>query len=85
MTEDFEDKDVFSSSISSPLAERFSQKNWHIEPDNISNLSLPWKWLQDKNKYSLCSIYSIRTEQGIYFNTYKSANPILLESHLAFM
>lgn len=85
VTYDFENKDVLSSSIPSPLAEWFSPKNWHIKPDNISNLLLPWKWLQDKNKYSLCSIYSIRTEQGIYFNAHKSAYPILVESHLAFM
>lgn len=85
MTYDFENKAVFSASFPSHLAEWFSQKNWHIKPDNISNLSLPRKWLPDKNKYSLCSIYSIRTEQGISFNTHRSANPILLEFHLAFM
>lgn len=64
VTYDFENKDLFSSSVPSPRAAWFSQKTWHIKPVNISSLSLPRKWLQDKNKYSLCSIYPVRTEQG---------------------
>lgn len=79
-------KEKIFSVLLSLLAERFfsGKKTSYTKPDYISNLSLPWKWLQDKNKYSLCSIYSIRTEREIYFSTYKSANPILVESHLAF-